>query len=151
MTRRSIALLFACAALLTAGCGSGTGSGSGASSTKKATTTPKPSPGGLKAITTPKFVAPGNGPVQSGVVNVAYLNITINPDTLRVKVGTTVRWSNSDPVDHNVTTQSGPQRFASKNFGRGQSFSVKLTRPGTIHYECTIHPATMNGTIEVLK
>ena len=38
-----------------------------------------------------------------------------------------------------------------KTFGEGQTFTVKVTKPGVIHYECTIHPATMNGTIDVVK
>ena len=66
-------------------------------------------------------------------------------------MGTTVRWTNYDSVEHNVTSKSGPQSFASGNFGEGHTFEVKLNRPGVIHYECTIHPASMNGTIEVVS
>ena len=81
----------------------------------------------------------------------AYRNITIHPDTLKVTVGSTIAWTNFDPVEHNVTSQSGPTRFASKNFSEGQSFRVTLTRPGVIHYLCTIHPTSMNGTIVVVR
>jgi plastocyanin len=147
---RPVAIVLLCAGLSLAalGCGS---SGSGASGSASSSASSKRSPGGLKVITAPKFTAPGNGPVKRGLVEVAYRNITIDPHTLRVRTGTTLRWSNSDAVDHNVTSVSGPQRFASGNFGQGHSYSVKLTRPGTIHYECTIHPVSMNGTIEVLR
>ena len=89
--------------------------------------------------------------MQSGIVQVAYRNITIAPDTLKVKVGSTIKWTNYDSVEHNVTSESGPQHFASADFGEGGTYEVKLTRPGVIHYECTIHPASMNGTIEVVK
>jgi plastocyanin len=106
----------------------------------------------LKVTGTPRFASPSSSdPIRSGTVQIAYRNITISPDTLRMKVGSTVRWTDQDPVQHNVTSVSGPQRFASQRIGEGQSFAVKLTRTGTIHYECTIHPATMNGTIEVVK
>ncbi len=106
----------------------------------------------IKVITTPKFAPPASSEAaRSGTVQVAYRNITIRPDTLRVKVGTTVRWTNFDPILHNVTSVSGPQALRSGELGAGRSFSVTLTRPGTIHYECTNHPATMNGTIEVLR
>jgi plastocyanin len=106
----------------------------------------------LKVVGTPAFASPSSAqPVRSGTVQIAYRNITIAPDTLRVKVGSTVRWTDYDSVQHDVTSVSGPQRFASRRIGEGQSFAVKLTRAGTIHYECTIHPATMNGTIEVIK
>jgi plastocyanin len=84
-------------------------------------------------------------------VQIAYHNIAIDPDTVRVKVGSTVKWTNFDPVEHNVTSKGGPTSFASKNFGEGHSFEVKLTKAGLIHYLCTNHPTTMNGTIEVVQ
>ena len=89
--------------------------------------------------------------MQHGVIQVAYRNITINPDTLRVSVGSTIRWTNYDSIEHNVTSTSGPARFASGNFGEGKTFEVTLSRPGVIHYLCTIHPTSMNGTIEVVR
>jgi plastocyanin len=147
-TARAIPIVCA-AVLLASGCGSST------SSYTSASTTAAPAPAtstGLKATTTPKFAPPpASAPVQSGVVQVAYRNIAIFPDTVKVKVGSTIVWANHDPVEHNVTSQSGPARFASKTFGQGQSFRVTLSRPGVIHYLCTIHPASMNGTIEVVR
>ncbi len=89
--------------------------------------------------------------MKSGTVQIAYRNIAIDPDTVRVKVGSTIKWTNYDPVEHNVTSKSGPHKFASKNFAEGRTFEFKMTKPGIIHYQCTIHPATMNGTIEVVK
>jgi plastocyanin len=147
--RSGLSLAAACAALiLAAGCGS-----SGSSSTGTAATTSKSSAsGGLKPDTTPKFATPSSSePVKGGVVQIAYRNIAIDPDTVRVKVGSTIRWTNYDPVEHNVTSESGPIKFASKNFSEGHAIEFKMTKPGVIHYECTIHPATMNGTIEVVK
>ncbi|HMD52063.1 MAG TPA: plastocyanin/azurin family copper-binding protein [Solirubrobacteraceae bacterium] len=155
MHRGLIVLIASSALALAAGCGSSSSSSgvaSSATATTPATTTTSTAAASLRVTTTPRFAVPAaSEPVQGGVVGIAYRNITINPDTLRVKVGTTVRWTNYDPVEHNVTSKSGPQRIASKNFGEGKTFEVKLTRPGVIHYECTIHPATMNGTIEVVK
>ncbi len=58
-------------------------------------------------------------------MQIAYRNIAIAPDTLRVKVGSTIRWTNYDSVEHNVTSEGGPQQFASKNFGEGGTFEVK--------------------------
>jgi plastocyanin len=139
----------ALAALVTAaGCGS---SGSGSAPTTA--TMPKSGPSeGLKAVTAPKYAAPSSSePVKSGVVEIAYRNIAIDPDTVRVKVGTTIKWTNFDPVEHNVTSKSGPISFSSGNFSEGHTVSFKMTKPGIIHYLCTIHPTTMNGTIEVVK
>jgi plastocyanin len=149
MSRRLAMLgLFAAVAAL-AGCGS-SGSSSSSSSSSTAARTKSATTGGLKATTTPKFV-PASGPVKSGTVQVAYRNIAIAPDTLKVKVGSTVKWTNFDTVAHNVTSQGGPQSFASKDFNVNGTFEIKALKPGVIHYICTIHPASMNGTIEVVK
>ncbi len=144
MPAKATALL--AALLLVGGCGS---SSSGGTHTNTPATTATSS---LKVTTTPKFASPPpSAPVQGGNVAIAYRNIAIDPDTLRVKVGSTVTWTNYDSVEHNVTSEGGPQRFASKNFGEGGTFKVTLTSPGVLHYECTIHPTTMNGTIEVVR
>ena len=142
----------ACASLaLAAGCGS-SGSSTSNSSSAAAATSKTATSSGLKYTTTPKYAAPSSSaPVQSGVVPVAYRNIAIDPDTIRVKVGSTIKWTNYDPVEHNVTSKSGPIKFSSPDFGEGKSIEFKMTKPGIIHYLCTIHPATMNGTIEVVK
>jgi plastocyanin len=151
MRRGLPAVVIACsAAMLAAGCGS---SGSSSSSTTTAAKTSSTSTsGGLKADTTPKYASPSSSsPIQSGVVAVAYRNIAIDPDTLKVKVGSTIKWTNYDTVEHNVTSEGGVAKFASKDFGEGGTYEIKATKPGIIHYECTIHPASMNGTIEVVQ
>lgn len=154
------ALLF----VLATGCGSGGSSTAetttvtigGRTSTaviSKSTTASKTKSGGLQpASTTPKYATPeASAPVQSGVVQIEYRNIAINPDALKVKVGSTIKWTNYDPVEHNVTSKGGPSTFKSKNFGEGGTFEFKATKTGTIHYLCTIHPVSMNGTIEVVS
>ncbi len=148
--RRGLSVAAACAALVVAaGCGS---SGSSSTGTAATTTAKSSASEGLKPDTAPKYASPSaSEPAQSGVVQIAYRNIAINPDTVRVKVGTTIRWTNYDPVEHNVTSESGPLKFASKDFSEGHTVEFKMTKPGVIHYECTIHPATMNGAIEVVK
>jgi plastocyanin len=155
-------MLIAWAALaVAAGCGSSGSSTSGSTNTSTPATntsapagssTPAVKSGGLQPSTTPKFASPSpSAPVSSGVVPISYRNIAIAPDTLRVKVGSTIKWTNFDSVAHNVTSERGPQKFVSKTFGEGKTFELKVTNPGVINYECTIHPASMNGTIEVVK
>jgi plastocyanin len=159
--RTACAAAIACCGLsLATGCGSGSSStdsaGSTATSTATTATTTKSgstSPSAsLQLDKAPKYASlPASAAAQSGTVQIAYRNIAIAPDAVKVKVGSTIRWTNYDPVQHNVTSEGGPQRFASKNFGEGSTFEIKANKPGVIHYECTIHPATMNGTIEVVK
>jgi len=164
MKRPLTATIACCLLVLAAGCGSssstsGNASGgsaataTGKTSASSSTTAKSSSPGAtLKADTTPKFASPSpSAPVQSGLVQIAYRNIAIDPDTVRVKVGSTIKWTNYDSVQANVTSEGGPQRFASKNFGEGGTFELKAEKPGVIHYECTLFPTTMNGTIEVVS
>jgi plastocyanin len=159
------AVIACCLLTFAAGCGSSGNTSSSSDSTAATTTstttaagtatgakTSSAAAGGIKGDTTPKFASPSaSAPVQSGVVQIAYRNIAIDPDTIRVKVGSTIKWTNYDSAQANVTSVSGPQRIASKNFGEGSSFEVKVERPGVIHYECTLYPTTMNGTIEVVS
>jgi plastocyanin len=148
MRKGPLPVVIACSALLfAAGCGS-----SNSSTTSSTTASTSASSGGLKPDTTPKYAVPAaSAPVQSGTVQIAYHEIAIAPDTVKVKVGSTIKWTNQDAVEHNVTSEGGPQKFASKDFGENGTFELKVTKPGVIHYECTIHPASMNGTIEVVQ
>ncbi|HXB17164.1 MAG TPA: plastocyanin/azurin family copper-binding protein [Solirubrobacteraceae bacterium] len=158
--RTPAALLALAAVGVLAGCGSSSSSSTSnetAGTAKQASTAPSSSAAStnasgasLRVNGRPQFIPPPTSlPVQSGVVQVAYHYITIHPGPLRVKAGTTVRWTNYDPIQHTVTSEGGPQHF-SQPLASGASFEVKLTRPGRIDYECTIHPATMNAVIEVL-
>jgi len=149
-----------CALAFAAGCGSTSKSGASASAAGAKTTTTaggaskpaSPAPESIKVDTTPKFASPSpSAPVQSRTVQIAYRDITIQPDTVRVKVGSTIKWTNYDSEQANVTSIGGPQRIASKDFGEGGTFEVKLDTPGVIHYVCTLFPVTMNGTIEVVS
>jgi plastocyanin len=152
MRRGLPAVVIASALTLAAGCGSSNSSSSSSTTAPATTSSSAASSGGLKPTTTPKYASPSSSsPVQSGVVPIAYRNIAIDPDTPRVKVGSTIKWTNYDSVEHNVTSKGGVASFASKNFGEGGTYEVKVTKPGIIHYLCTIHPASMNGTIEVVK
>ena len=75
-------------------------------------------------------------------------NIAFDPSSIKAKVGQTVQWTNQDSVSHNVTYVSGPKFASSSTFGNGGTFTLKLTKAGTIHYVCTIHPS-MVATIVV--
>ena len=152
----SLAAIASAALLPLAGCGSTSGSGPATTRTDTTTSAPPSTATSAKGSgpqldTAPRYARPSpSAPIQAGVIQVAYRYYGIDPDTLRVKVGSTIRWTNYDPAEHNVTSESGPQRFASGSFGEGASFQVKLTKAGVIHYESTTQPATMNGTIEVV-
>jgi plastocyanin len=149
-------VLLACSALVAAaGCGSSNSSAGHSPSTATIPTgagTISTPAAQLKVTSKPKYgTPPSSSPVLSGNVQVAYRNIAIQPDVLRVKAGSTITWSNYDSIEHNVTSEGGPQTFASKDFGEGGKYQIVAAKPGVIHYECTIHPASMNGTIDVVN
>lgn len=62
---------------------------------------------------------------------------SFNPDTLTVKVGQKVTWTNNDSYAHTVTSDNGT--FNSGNLAAGQSFSFTFDKVGTFSYHCSIH------------
>src|SRR3989338_952077 len=75
-----------------------------------------------------------------------------SPNGDNVKSGTTLTFDNVDGNFHTVTSgtpESGPDgKFDSSLLASGKSFDVKLDKPGTYNYFCTIH-TTMRGTVTV--
>ena len=73
-------------------------------------------------------------------------NFSFTPQALNVSVGTTVTWTNSDDVPHNVV--STDKVFKSKTMDTDEKFSYSFTTPGTYKYYCSLHPR-MTGTVVV--
>jgi plastocyanin len=121
-------LLLAVLALAAAGCGGGSDDNSNSAST--------PAP----AATTDT----GTSATSGGTVTIDMKNIAFDPKSVTVKVGQTVKWTNSDDAPHNVT--GGPLK--SKTFGKGGSFEFTPKKAETISYVCTIHPG-MGGKLTV--
>jgi plastocyanin len=70
--------------------------------------------------------------------------LKFEPPSVNVKVGDIVGFTNGGMIPHNVTfTGAG---VASQTMNSGDSFLVKVTKPGTYKYVCTFHPG-MEGTI----
>jgi plastocyanin len=98
------------------------------------------------------FLAVG---VLSASANAATVAVSItgsayNPSPLTVAVGTTVRWTNSDFVQHTVTsTPAGA--FGSGYLNNGQFFEHTFATAGTYNYYCVVHGIGMSGTVEVVE
>ena len=73
-------------------------------------------------------------------------NFTYNPQTITVKAGTTVVWTNHDDIPHTVTSKTGA--FKSKALDTDDKFSFTFTTPGSYDYFCALHPH-MTGSIVV--
>ena len=73
------------------------------------------------------------------------------PDTARVAVGATVRWTNQDDIEHTVTSGAATKRdhrFHAVLAKQGASYEATLREVGTYSYFCDRHQF-MRGTITV--
>jgi len=68
------------------------------------------------------------------------------PNTLTIKAGSTVTWTNKDDEPHSVVSDTGLFRSGAKD--TDETFSFRFDKPGTYHFTCSIHPK-MVGTIIV--
>jgi plastocyanin len=78
------------------------------------------------------------------------------PSKLTVKAGTIIRWHwSEDSADvHDVKLRKAPRgvrKFQSDPLAAGESFSRKLTKPGTYSIICTFHEEEMTMTIRVRR
>lgn len=74
-------------------------------------------------------------------------NFTFAPQTLTVKAGTTVTWTNRDDIPHGIAATNNAFT-RSKALDTEDSFSFTFTTPGSYQYFCYVHPH-MTGTIVV--
>jgi len=85
---------------------------------------------------------------QPTPVQVSIEGFAFKPTTIIIPVGTTVRWTNNDAVQHTVTDSQGT--FDSGLLEPGQSFERGFDVPGNYSYICTLHPF-MQGTVIVTE
>ncbi len=112
----------------------------------------------LTAVTA--LAACGGGAKPKAEVRVKLL--AFGPSPLTVRKGTTVTWTDDEPVTHTVTSgavsgvdatglrtgQTPDGRFAGRLEGRGSTFAHRFDEPGTYSYYCEIHHG-MNATVVV--
>lgn len=77
-------------------------------------------------------------PTSTGATTLVQMSSnSFTPRTLAVARGTTVTWSNTDSMMHNVTADNGS--YASGDMPPGRTYSLTLTIAGTYSYYCSIH------------
>jgi len=74
-------------------------------------------------------------------------NFSFGPQTLTVKAGTTVTWTNRDDIPHGIASSNNAFK-RSAALDTDNSFSFTFTTAGTYQYFCYIHPH-MVGSIVV--
>jgi len=73
-------------------------------------------------------------------------NVTYLQQRLQVTVGTTVEWTNNDPMPHSVTAVN--RSFNSGLINPGRTYRHTFTTAGTYNYFCMPHPF-MKGVVVV--
>jgi plastocyanin len=103
--------------------------------------------GAATATALAAIVLPGWADTAASAGAVSIDNFTFGPQSLTVKAGTTITWTNKDDIPHGIA--SANNGFAkSRALDTDDSYSFTFTTPGTYQYFCYIHPH-MTGTIVV--
>ena len=69
---------------------------------------------------------------------------------VKIKVGDTIEFRNSDAFAHNIFSLSDIKSFDLGSYTQGQSKKVVFDKPGKVEVECSIHPS-MQMVVEVEK
>lgn len=78
-------------------------------------------------------------------------NFAFGPKAIKVKVGTTVTWTNQDAVGHTVTADTkAADAPSSPIFNKGETYSFTFKKAGTYDYHCEPHPY-MKATVVVTE
>src|SRR5216110_1833247 len=88
-------------------------------------------------LESPAAVATAANPAT---VEIAITDKTYAPHVVVVPVGSTVRFPNHDPFNHNVFSVSEPNSFDLGLYGRGEAKSYTFTHPGLVRVYCNVHP-----------
>ena len=91
-------------------------------------------------------VAGAQTPAPGGVT-VTMKEFQFTPKEVKVKVGTTVTWTNSGTTKHSATAID--KSFNTRNLEPGDTKSVTFSTPGTFVYHCVFHgnPDDKSGMI----
>ena len=92
---------------------------------------------------------PGGAKRTADAVSIS--GFLFKPEKLSVTAGTTVTWTNSDDIEHTVTSgtpEAPTTEFDSGNKTKGQTFSRAFAGPGTFTYFCKNHNG-MRGEVTV--
>ena len=98
-----------------------------------------------KSVSSSKSAVDSSSAVATDSVTLEKYAFT--PATIKVKVGTTVTWTNKDGVHHSVAGDNGGLPNGPL-FGQGENYKYTFTKAGTFTYHCAPHPY-MHGSVVV--
>lgn len=85
---------------------------------------------------------------MSGEPAVQIVNFQFKPQTVTVKAGTKVTWTNKDTAVHSIKDTSHLSTPVSPDLGMDSTFSITYGEPGSYSYICGIHQY-MSGSVLV--
>ena len=71
------------------------------------------------------------------------------PEAISVAKGTTVTWTNHDNFTHSVQFLDGGLPTEPLMMKPGEKATFTFSTAGTFHYQCSLHPQNMRGTVTV--
>lgn len=83
----------------------------------------------------------------AAAVEVAIQDFAYNPETITIKAGQSVTWTNLDSAPHTATGQDRDV-LQSGTLNQGESYTQTFDTPGTYEYFCEFHP-NMKGVVVV--
>jgi plastocyanin len=101
-------------------------------------------------------VATGAAASPSATSNVSIVNFAFNPATVKIRLGDSVKWTNTAALTTHTSTSDGtdvccpkgPSLWASGNIAPNGTFTATFVVAGKYPYHCSIH-TTMKGIIQV--
>jgi len=93
--------------------------------------------------------ASANTLAQEGTIEAGISNFAFVPSEIKIKVGSTVKWTNNDGTTHTVTSDSGGKgELNSNQLADGESYEHVFDTKGIFNYHCSIHTG-MKGKVVV--
>jgi len=92
----------------------------------------------------------GSG-TSAGQNAVKISNFAFVPQSIAIKAGESVTWTNEDSVQHQIAADPGQPdivNLSSPSMNNGATYSYTFSKAGTWTYHCSIHPS-MKGTVVV--
>lgn len=110
----------------------------------------------IATATVPALAVPaaeaGGGGCHSDVardargVNVQLAGACFDPAVIRIQPGQRVRWTNKDPMTHNVVGVAGSWG-SGRELSEGQSVTEQFAKSGVYPYYCAFHPGMVGAVV----
>ena len=93
--------------------------------------------------------ASANTLAQEGLIEASIENFAFVPAEIKIKVGSTITWTNNDNSPHTLTSDSGEKgELNSNRLADGESYTHVFDKAGVFNYHCSIHTG-MKGKVVV--